>query len=136
MNGVQKKYAEAKSLKDAIQHTIDETEEYFVKELGIINGDGTVPSRLFMIDDEEVFDKACEEFEKLHGDLNDEYNATGDALKDAEDALINWGLSIAPSGVREILMAHKTEYRVRGKLIDLAFRLDSRTVPKGVNNHD
>lgn len=131
MNAVQKKYAEAKALKEAIQKTIDETEEALIKELGIVNGDGSVPARIFMIDDEKDFDKVCEEFERQHSDLNDELNAANDALRAAEDALIKWGLSVGPSEVRRVLMRHKDEYRFRVKLIDLAFRLDSRTIPKG-----
>lgn len=131
MNAVQKKYAEAKALKEAIQKTIDETEEALIKELGIVNGDGSVPARIFMIDDEKDFDKVCEEFERQHSDLNDDLNAASDALISAEDALIDWGLSIAPAWVQEKLGAHRKEYKIRTKLIDMAFRLDSRTIPKG-----
>ena len=131
MNGVQKKYAKAKALKEAIQQTIDEAEEALIKELGIVNGDGSVPTRIFMIDDDETFDKVCEEFESRYSDQNNDLNEANKALREAEDALINWGLSIAPSVVRDILMRNKDEYRIRGKMIDLVFRLDSRTIPKG-----
>ncbi len=131
MNDTQKKYAEAKALKEAIQKTIDETEEALIKELGIVNGDGSVPARIFMIDDEKDFDKVCEEFERQHSDLNDDLNAASDALISAEDALIDWGLSITPAWVQEKLGAHRKECKIRTKLIDLAFRLDSRTIPKG-----
>lgn len=131
MNKVQKKYAEAKALKEAVQKTIDETEEAFIKELGIVNEDGAVPARIWLIDDEKAFDDACAKFESEHGDLNNDLNAASDALIAAEDALIDWGLSIAPAGVREVLEKHRKDCKTRSKLIDYSFRLDARTVPKG-----
>ena len=131
MNKVQKKYTEAKALVEAIQQTIDETEEAVIKELGIINEDGSIPARIWMIDDEKAFDAACKKFETEHGDLEHDLNAAKDALDAAEDELIGWGLSIAPAWVQEKLGRHLKDYNVRTKLIDLAFRLDARTVPKG-----
>ena len=136
MNKTQKKYAVAKALKESIQQTIEDAEKSLIKDLGITNADECSPALIYMIDDKEDFDKACNEFERLHGDLNDALNAASDALRTAEDALIEQGLRIAPSEVRRVLERHKNDPRFRGKLIDLAFRLDFRTVPKGINYHD
>ena len=130
MNKVQKDYAEALAAKKAAQEAIDEAEVAFIRERGIINPDGSVPASLYMIDDENLFDEVCEEFGKLNGSLNDACNVAFEALVNAEDALIDWGLSLAPEGVRKTLEGHRKEYKCRTRLIDLAFRLDSRTVPK------
>jgi hypothetical protein len=50
-------------------------------------------------------------------------------LKQAENALIAYGLSIAPAREREILSrSAETNYTTRQKIIDLVFRLDTKTV--------
>lgn len=130
MNKIQKDYAVAKAKKQVIKDAIDAAEALYIKEHGIVNPNGDVPEFLYMIDDSEVFAKACEDFENMHGDLLKESNACDSSLKKAENALIDWGLSIAPTDVRNTLEAHKNDYKYRDKLIDLAFRLDARTLPK------
>ena len=49
----------------------------------------------------------------------------------AEDRLIEYGISIAPAGIRATLTkGAKDNYAARQKLIDLVLRLDISTVPR------
>lgn len=50
------------------------------------------------------------------------------ALVKAEDALIEYGISISPAGIRDTLRSGVKRREIREKLIGLAFRLDTRTV--------
>ena len=130
MNKVQREYAVAKAAREAAEEVLSSAEKAYIKEHGIVNDDGSVPEEIWMIKDEEMFDKANEGFEKEHSELTNAFLAASKALDDAEDALISWGISIAPAGIRETLEKSRKDYRYRSRLIDLAFRVDPRTVPK------
>ena len=60
--------------------------------------------------------------------------AAEESIKAAEDAMIAYGLSIAPAGIRDTLeRGVKENYTIRLKVIDAVFRLDVSSVRgKGV----
>ena len=128
MNKQQKAYAVARARVDALVESMNENEAQFIREQGITNPDGSTPKSLYMIDDEDAFDKACECFQQSPLCLQDEYNAAMKELMQAEGALIDYALSIAPPSVANTLRKGCKQYKIRQKLIDLAFRLDTRTV--------
>jgi len=131
MNKQQKNYALAKSMLETLEAKEAQVEQIYIKEHDIKNEDGSTPTRIFMIDDEAMFDKANSEVSKLVEDsgLWAKILKARDALKTAEDELIKYGLSIAPKHEREALTkAAKTNYTTRKKIIDLVFKLDAKTV--------
>ena len=94
------------------EQDLDKAEKKYLRENGIMNPDGTVPKSLWMMDDEELFDLHVEAFGKI-----------------AEEALIEFGLSISPEGIRETLrkgVAHSV--KIREKFIDTTYRLDVETM--------
>jgi len=132
-NKVQREYMAAKALVKALEEREKEMEQAYIAAHGITNPDGTTPARIYCIMDEAVFDKANEESsaEIAACGLEAEYNAAQDALKAAEDRMIEYGLSLAPAGIRATLeKGAKGSYTTRQKLIDLVFRLDVSTVPR------
>jgi len=123
----------AKALVKTLEEREKEMEQAYISAHGITNPDGTTPARIYCIMDEAVFDKANEESaaEITACGLEAEYNAAQDALKAAEDRMIEYGLSLAPAGIRATLeKGAKDSYTTRQKLIDLVFRLDVSTVPR------
>ncbi len=132
-NKVQREYMVAKALVKTLEEREKEMERAYIAAHGITNPDGTIPERICSILDEAVFDKANEESaaEMAACGLEAEYNAAQDALKAAEDRMIEYGLSLAPAGIRATLeKGAKGSYTTRQKLIDLVFRLDVSTVPR------
>jgi len=84
------------------------------------------------MDDDAAFEKANEECSALivAAGLESALNAARDDLKAAEDCLISYGLSLAPSGVRATLeRGVKQNAAIRQKVIDATYRLDVSTVP-------
>ena len=58
----QKAYIEAKNALDILETQKKEIEADFVKSLGIVNEDGSVPTATWTIDDNEIAEKAIEDF--------------------------------------------------------------------------
>jgi hypothetical protein len=131
MNMEQKNYMEAKALSAQLESQLEEIERKFISDKGIKNSDGSVPSHLFCMDDDADFEIANAELSEIivNAGLEKELNDAHDALKSAEDCLIEYGLSIVPAGIRSVLKeAAKKNFATREKIIDLTFRLDASTV--------
>lgn len=78
-----------------------------------------------------MFDKANQECGKVivEKGLDAEVNKAKESLRIAEEALIAYGISIAPAAVRETLSKGVADnYNIREKMIDMVFRLDTTTV--------
>lgn len=135
MNKYQRQYATAKAHFDTLEAAEAQIELDYIIDNDITNADGTVPSRIFMIDSEEVFDAACIACDPAISALS-AYEART-ALHAAEDALIEYGLSIVPLSVKTALhdkaIGKNADYTTRKKIIDVTFRLDTRTAPKPIN---
>ena len=133
MNRQQKDYAFAKAAYQTACEAVKDYEKKWIIEQGIKNPDGTIPARICAIDcDMESFDAFCDvlEADKEYMELCNTESDSYKLLVSAEDALIDYALSLplVPASVRETLNAHRKEYKIREKLIDSAFRLDTRTV--------
>jgi hypothetical protein len=130
MNRQQKNYALAKAAFEACKDTIADYERKWIIEQDITNENGSRPTRIYSIENESVFDEMCEkiETEKEYQRLCADEIAAHDALIIAEDALIDYALSIVPASVKDTLNAHRKEWKVRDKILSAAFRLDTRTV--------
>lgn len=64
-NREQKEYIETKKALEALEAREKEMEAAFVKSLGVVNEDGTVPSRTWAIDDDSIADQAIDDFGAL-----------------------------------------------------------------------
>ena len=131
-NKEQKAYIEAKKALEALESQEKEMEAEYVKSLGIVNEDGSGPTRTWTIDDDEAADKAITEF----GILEEKSGLWGKILsaranlKAAEENLVQYALSIIPfKKEREVLTeAVKTNYTTRAKVIETVLQLDAATV--------
>lgn len=132
MNKIQRAYALAKAQYDAIKEANDQREAEFCRARGYVTAEGNPALHVWMIDDETIFEAASEEFCALNEQNGQEEIDAREVLRAAEDALIEWGLSVMPAAMkREAETLRKSANRllwVREKLIDLSFRLDARTI--------
>ena len=131
-NKVQRDYMAAKALVETLEEREKNMEQAYIATHGITNPDGTIPERIYCILDEAAFVKANEEFsaETAACGLEAEHNAAKKALKAAEERMIEYGISLAPAGIRATLEKGAKDYATRQKLIDLVLRLDVSTVPR------
>lgn len=130
-NSAQRAYMVAKAHLQALRDREAEVEKAYIVAKGIRNADDTIPERVYCIDDAETFERASEETAaEIEGSgLWADILAAEEALKAAEDAMIAYGISIAPAGIRATLeRGVKENYTIRQKVIDLVFRLDVSTV--------
>lgn len=126
MNTQQRNYAAAKAYLETCEAAEAEKESQYIKDK-----DGSTPERLYMIEDESLFDSVLEDFTGSKYDLSDQTQEAKRLLRVAEDELINYGLNLLKRHYPEqaaILDKHRSDYKTREKLIDIAFRLDTRTI--------
>lgn len=131
MNTQQKNYAAAKAYLETCEAAEAEKEAQYIRDNNITNEDGSTPEKLYMIENEAVFDTALENFTSSEYDLSDQTNEAKRRLKVAEDELINYCLNLFKRVYPKqaaILEAHRNDFGTREKLIDIAFRLDTRTI--------
>lgn len=131
MSPEQVAYMVAKVLYDAAEADRRSKEKIWLATQGVKNQDGTTPDTLWAYDGpEEEFDRICTAFE------NDVFMTAAakhvdeacKVLRTAEDKLIAYGLSIAPANIRDVLRANMRKWKVRQKIIDLTFRMDTSTL--------
>lgn len=131
MNTQQKNYATAKAYLEACEAEEAKKEAQYIRDKGITNEDGSTPKRLYTIENDSVFDFVLEDFTGSKYDLSNQTNEAKRLLMIAEDELINYGLNLLKRHHPEeaaILDKHRNDYKIREKLIDTAFRLDTRTI--------
>ena len=133
MNKQQKNYAVAKAYLKTLETRAEEIEREYITGHNIVNPDGTVPAAIYCIDDEAAFDKANADTAPALDAL--EIWKARETLDTAEDALINYALSLMPSAndeERETLKANcfgpNCRLKIRNKVLDLAFRLNTAMV--------
>lgn len=135
-NSAQRAYMLAKAHLQALKDREAEIERAYIIAHSIRNADDTIPERVYCIDNMETFDRAVEATSaEIEGSgLWADILAAEESLKAAEDAMIAYGLSIAPAGIRATLEhGVKENYTIRLKVIDAVFHLDVSTVKgKGV----
>lgn len=133
MNKEQRAYAQAVARRGAVEEAIKEAEAEYLERKNVIDPEtGKLVHRIFeIIWDEELFDQINNSFAREHKALCDEYSEAHKAEKAAEEALIEFGISIAPVEHRQTLIyGVKRIYKIRKQFIDGVFRLDTRTLPK------
>lgn len=130
----QKNYMMAKALVDTLEAEADKIEKAYIAQHGIINPDGIVPRKIYCIEDEAAFDQANEATAPAIDALGI-YEAR-QLLREAEDDLIRYALSIIPAKERQVLAdrcfgrnGHYVHVDVREKVIGLVFKLDVSTAP-------
>lgn len=127
MNRQQAAYMKALKRAKAVHEEQARREAEFIKASGYTNRDGTVPERLYRIEDGRAFDRLCEEFMDSPSDLNGRILEAEWALHKAEEGLIDLVLSFAPAEERRVLDRNRNRPRIRERLLGLAMRLDTRT---------
>ena len=131
-NKEQKAYIEAKKALDILESQEAKMEAEFVASLGITNDDGTTPAKTWMIDNDEMAEKAIDDFGKIEEEsgLWAEILKARENFKAAEEALVQYALSIIPfRKEREILTrAAKNSIKHREEIIANVLRLDVSTV--------
>lgn len=131
MNKQQRNYAMAKSYLQLCEDREREKEAAYIRDNGITNKDGTTPEYIWTIENEVLFDSVLEDFTSSKYDLSNQTNEAKRLLKITENNLIDYGLSLLRRHYPEqaaILDKHRNDYKTREKLIDLAFKLDTRTI--------
>lgn len=130
-NKQQKNYMMAKALLEALEEESNQVDRDYIKANNIVNEDGSIPRLVYAIDDQATFDKANAECSKTTNDngLWNQILKARETLKQAEDALVTYGLSIVPTRERATLTkaAHEN-YTARIKIIELVMKLDATTV--------
>lgn len=129
MNKEQKAYALAKAKVDVLKYQQEKNEAEFIRKSGYYNPDGKIPTDLCAIEDEAEYERLCKAFDEDESNLFNRLCDAEQALRTAEDKLIDYALFITPEPARSILAGSRKEYKYRMKLVDLAFRLDTSTVP-------
>ncbi len=131
-NKQQKAYMKAKAALETLETMEHEMEEDFVKSLGVTNEDGSIPSRTWMIDNDEIAEKAIEDFGKIVEDsgLWEKLKKAKEDFRIAEEALVQYALSIIPfQKERETLTkAVKTSIKYREQVVEMVLKLDVSTV--------
>lgn len=115
----------AKAHKETIEAQMEEMEKKYIADNGVINPDGTIPELLYCMEDDAAFNKANEEFSAMivAAGLQQDINDARAQLRAAENELIEYGLSIAPVEIREVLEREvKKNACTRAKMIDITFR--------------
>ena len=133
MNKEQKDYIETKKALEALEAREHELEAAFVKSLGIRNEDGTIPSRAWAIDNDDLADQAIDDFGVMIEEcgLWDKLCKAREAYQEAEQKLVEYALSLIPcSKEREILTNASSNWKYRIQIIETVMKLDTKTVNK------
>lgn len=133
MNRFQEDYMVAKAAVEVIQEEQDKIEKKYIADNAVVNPDGSVPELIYCIEDKAAFDKAVKECSTLitAAGLEKGLYEAKEKLKAAEDLLIDYGLSLAPDGIRATLeRGIKRSFKMRQKILDLTLHLDISTVEK------
>lgn len=130
-NRQQKEYMETKALLETLEEEEKAAEQKYIIENNIKNPDGSIPTRTWAIEDDELAEKAIEEFGAAFDEsgLGRSLVAARMAFKEAEENLLSYALSLVPAGPRAALeKGCKTNFKIRNQVIEAAFKLDVRTV--------
>lgn len=132
MNTEQKAYAIALAEFEVIKEMRYQVEKDYIKTFNLTDENGEPLKSLLDIEDEDLWEKHDATFESMLNEISwkEKWIAADKKKTAAENKLIEYGLSIVPAGVRETLKRNVHIFKIRKKLLDLAFRLDTSTVKK------
>lgn len=120
-NKAQQDYKYAKSKLEKLEAIQNEQEAQYIISKGIVNTDGSIPVRTWTIEDDGVANAAIEEFSSIieKSDLWSSICDAREALKDSEEKLIAYAISILPASMRSTLKeAAATNYTARQKMLE------------------
>lgn len=134
MNTQQRNYMKDKAMLETLESQEKEMESQWIIDKGIKNPDGSIPKYTWTIEDDETANKAIDDFGNYieNNGLWKQILQARENLKVSENALCDYAISIIPF-VRErkaLQEAVKTNSTIKQKIIDSAFRLDTKTVVK------
>jgi hypothetical protein len=125
----------------ALLKQYNDIERNYIQSKNIVNQDGVIPVGLWLIDNDDTFNKAIEEIGYRLDELG--IPEAKEALGAAEDNLIKYGLSIMPGRLKKErqvlenscfgLNGYSRNYTTRMKMIEYTLEFDTSKVPaKGV----
>lgn len=100
------------------------------KEAEFLRSRGRAETRIYMIDDDETFSRLNAEFAPHAECFGAGCAAAKTALREAESALVEYALSVAPAKIRDTLRSGCKKIVFREKLIGSIMRLDAAAVPR------
>lgn len=123
MNTVQKNYAMAKAYSETAYEMRKEYEQKWMKE------HGRTEKYLFTISKDDDYDRLSSEFDsdETAMQLSKDYYDSIDMLKQAEDALIEYGLSVIPDELSDQIRSGLKLHRIRERFIDITFHLKKKS---------
>lgn len=124
MNAEQKDYSNALARYTQLVEEQDENEAAYIKLMDFKNADGSVPAKIVEIKNKADFESINEGFQNYDKNIVRELNAAQNALKWAEERLIDFFLSRVPQKYRDLIGATRNDPHMRAKIIELAYDLD------------
>lgn len=134
MKKAQSNYRYAKATYEMFKNQERKFEIEFMSKKNIVNEDGTKATLVYMIDDEELFDKVNLEYEAAVTGcgLWGKYIKATEELKKAENELLKFALDIIPDAMKDtketLQEAVKHNLKVREQVIENALKLDTSTL--------
>jgi hypothetical protein len=132
-NKVQSAYMSALAMVSTLKEQAQDIEQAYMRSHNITDENGLTPAHIWCIDDDETFNAVNIAIEKEVESLG--IPEAESLLRQAEDAMIEYGLSIVPPKQREILhqaIYDRRIFKIRQQVIDLVMKLDAKTVPKAI----
>jgi hypothetical protein len=96
-----------------------------------IKNNGLSVKSLLEIEDDEEFDRLNEKYHMENSRVTDDVIQAGEALREKENVLVSYTLSIVPAKLAEQLRKGLRTEAFKQKIIDSIMQFDSRTVPSG-----
>ena len=129
-NRQQREYKAAKANLDKLEAIKARLEQQFILDNGIVNPDGSIPRLIYLIDDDNTAEKAIEEF-SVQTEKSGLWSSILEAREHfdkAEEALLEYAISITPTKLHQSLRKATTIYKYRQEMIETALKLDVSTV--------
>lgn len=129
-NRQQREYKAAKASLDKLEAIKSRLEHQFILDNGIVNLDGSVPRLMYHIDDDNAAEKAIEEFSSQieKSGLWSSILEAKERLDKAEEALLEYAISITPAKYHQSLKKATTIYKYRQEMLETVLKLDVSTV--------
>ncbi len=131
-NRQQREYKAAKANLEKLEALQSQQEYQFILDKGIVNPDGSIPRHTYAIEDDDTADSAIEEFSAQieKSGLWSSILEAKERLKNAEEALLDYAISITPAGLHQSLKKAATHFKYRQEMIDTVMKLDVSTVKR------
>lgn len=125
----QEKYTISKNYLQALEAAHDTMNGQCIIKMNVKNADGTIPQKIYEIEDDETFEKIISMAEKIsdRSGLWDQIIKARQRMNEAEFDLIQYALSIVPAELRVSLeLPAQQHYMLKQTLLNLALRYDGR----------